>query len=264
MDIARLPTMTLLLSCTYPKRACSLPMTGHPIMASSGAPMHQRSPSTNVRPRCKLSHWALSEYGWQGYRSCGWPRHRAREVVHCGNSGAGKSTTALSCLAQDDIKYLCDDKCLVRLEPEPQAFALYSSGKIKGDMLGRLPHFHPMLAGWDKNPLRGEGLVFLHPTYTYHMVASFPVKALVIPTVAHRAQAMLQPASAGHAFRLVGPSAVIWLPGAEADTYRLTAELVRRLPCHRIDLASEPQTMQMPFENILHRLLDATVAHDSL
>jgi hypothetical protein len=37
----------------------------------------------------------------------------------------------------------------VRLQPEPQAFALFSSAKIKGDMLERLPHFRSLLAGWD-------------------------------------------------------------------------------------------------------------------
>ena len=106
-----------------------------------------------------------------------------------GNTGAGKSTTALSCLAQPDLCFLSDDKCLVRLDPAPQAFAAFSSGKIKADMLERLPQFRDKLRGWDDNYKAGKGLVYLYPDYADRLVTSFPIKALVLPTVTHQAQA---------------------------------------------------------------------------
>ncbi len=191
-------------------------------------------------PLQTLFHWALAEFGWQIVHAAAVGAAQGGLLL-IGNTGAGKSTTALSCLARPGIQYLCDDKCLVRLDPKPEAFALFSSGKIKADMLVRLPHFQAMLAGWDDHRRAGKGLVFLHPTYAAHMVKSFPLKALVIPSVTNRTEAALHAAAAGRAFRLLGPSTVIWLPGAEADNYRFTAELVRRLPCHRLDLALEPQ-----------------------
>ena len=63
-----------------------------------------------------------------------------------------------------------------------------------------------------------------------------------------------RPASAASAFHLLGPSTVIWLPGAEADNYRFTAELTRRLPCYQLDLALEPQRNTDAILNLLGRL----------
>ncbi|NCC31698.1 MAG: hypothetical protein EOM24_06670 [Chloroflexia bacterium] len=187
-----------------------------------------------------LFHWALAEFGWQIVHAAA-VGNATGGVLLIGNTGAGKSTTALSCLAQDGLHFLSDDKCLVQLEPTPQAFALFSSAKIKGDMLPRLPHFRPLLAGWDNNYKAEKGLVFLHPTFADHMITSFPVKALLLPQVAHRSEAAIHPAAPGDVFRQLGPSTVIWLPGAEAENYRFTAAMTRHLPCYRIELASDPQ-----------------------
>lgn len=198
-----------------------------------------------------LFHWALQEFGWQIVHAAA-VGNASSGVLLIGSTGAGKSTTALSCLAQDGLHFLSDDKCLVRLEPEPQAFALFSSAKIKGDMLPRLPHFRPLLAGWDANYKAEKGLVFLHPTYAGTMVTGFPVKALLLPKVAHRDAAEIHAAAPGDVFRQLGPSTVIWLPGAEAENYRFTAEMTRRLPCYRIELASDPQANV----DAIHRLLE--------
>ncbi|MCB0148415.1 MAG: hypothetical protein KDE01_12280, partial [Caldilineaceae bacterium] len=65
-------------------------------------------------------------------------------VLLVGNTGAGKSTTALALLEQRNghspaLRYLSDDKCLVRLRPQVEAFALFNSAKLKADMLDRFP-----------------------------------------------------------------------------------------------------------------------------
>jgi hypothetical protein len=197
-----------------------------------------------------LFHWALQEFGWQIVHAAA-VGNASGGVLLIGSTGAGKSTTALSCLAQEGLQFLSDDKCLVRLQPEPQAVALFSSAKIKGDMLPRLPHFRRQLVGWDDSYKAQKGLVFLHPTYAGQMVTSFPVKALLLPKVAHQPQAATQPAAPGDVFRQLGPSTVIWLPGAEGDNYRFTAELTRRLPCYQLDLALEPARNSAAIDELL-------------
>lgn len=187
-----------------------------------------------------LFHWALAEYDWQIIHAAAIGTEQGG-VLLIGSSGAGKSTTALSCLGQTGLRFLSDDKCLMRLQPASEAFALFSSAKIKADMLERLPHFRSLLAGWDEDYKANKGLVFLHPTYADHLASSLPIKAILLPAVAHQPHAALHCVAPTQVFRQLGPSTVIWLPGAEADNYRFTAELARRLPCYRLDLATDPQ-----------------------
>lgn len=204
-------------------------------------------------PLQTLFHWALREFGWQIVHAAG-VGTAAGGALLIGNTGAGKSTTALSCLAGDGLRLLSDDKCLARLDPAPQAFAAFSSGKIKADMLERLPQFREKLRGWDDSFKAGKGLVFLHPDFAARLVTTFPIRALVVPHVAHEAQPALRLMSSGDAFRVFGPSTVIWLPGAEAENYRFTAELTRRLPCYQLDLALEPARNSEAILELLERL----------
>ncbi len=59
-------------------------------------------------------------------------------VAIAGASGAGKSTTALTCLAAG-MRIVGDDACLVRLDPEPTIFSVYARAKLEPDALERLP-----------------------------------------------------------------------------------------------------------------------------
>ena len=205
-------------------------------------------------PLQTLLHWALSDFGWQIVHSAAVGSEQGG-VLLIGNTGAGKSTTALSCLTtQNDLRLLSDDKCLARLDPSPQAFAAFSSGKIKADMLKWLPQFQDRLQGWDDSYKAGKGLVYLYPDYARRLIKTFAIKALIIPCVSHQKTATIRTIPAREAFRVFGPSTVIWLPGAEADNYRFTAELVRRLPCYQLDLALDPQRNTEEILNLLGKL----------
>lgn len=203
-----------------------------------------RDPSTfsiyeRASPLQTLFHWALAEFGWQIVHAAA-VGGEGGGVLLVGNTGAGKSTTALSCLAGEGLRLLSDDKCLVRLDDCPRAFGLFSSAKIKRDMLERLPFLRPRLSGWDHHFKADKGLVFLHPGFADRMVSSFPVRALLLPEVAHGDEPAIRPTPPGDVFRLLGPSTAIWLAGAEAENYRFTARMARRLPGYRFELAAEP------------------------
>lgn len=72
------------------------------------------------------------------------------------------------------------------------------------------------------------------------MVRSFPIRALILPRIAHATHPTLRAASPTEAFRVLGPSTVIWLPGAEAASFRFIGKLVQEPPCYFLDLASNP------------------------
>ena len=196
-------------------------------------------------PAQTLFHWALREFGWQVVHAAA-VGTEAGGVLLVGNTGAGKSTTALALLEQRNghspaLRYLSDDKCLVRLRPQVEAFALFNSAKLKADMLDRFPTFRPLIQGWDDEYKAGKSLAFLHPSFDGQMIRRMPIRALVTPQIAHLAQPRLTPVRGPEVFRVLGPSTVIWLPGAEADNFRFNAELARTLPSFRLDLAVEPE-----------------------
>lgn len=205
-----------------------------------------------------LFHWALREYGWQVVHAAAMGTDTGGALL-VGNTGAGKSTTALALLEQCNghtpaLRYLSDDKCLVRLTPQVEAFALFNSAKLKADMIERFPTFHSLIQGWDDSYKAGKGLAFLHPTYAGRMIQRFPVRVLVMPFISHGQQPRLTPARGPEVFRVLGPSTVIWLPGAEADNYRFTADLARTLPCYALDLALEPARNSAAIQELLESL----------
>ena len=186
-----------------------------------------------------LFHWALRQDGRQIVHAAAVGQADGG-VLLVGNTGAGKSTTALSVLQSDQLRYLSDDKCLVSLDPEPRAFGLFNSAKIKDDMLDHLPLLRPMLVGRDETIKVGKSLTFLYPHFQKQLICSFPIRALVIPRIAHLEKPHLTLTRPSDAFRVLGPSTVLWLPGAEADSYHFLAQLVKRLPCYFLDLAKNP------------------------
>jgi hypothetical protein len=203
----------------------------------------QASIYERAAPLQTLFHWALQAFGWHIVHAAAIGTAQGGLLL-IGSSGSGKSTTALSCLAHPSgLKLLSDDKCLVSLESQPpQAQSLFSSAKIKADMLARLPEFSAQLQGWDTCFKAEKGLLFLHPTYAPDLIASFPLKALVVTQISGKAEAAsFSPISPAQIFRALGPSTIIWLPGAEQEHYRFMAALASRLPCYRLNLSTDLQ-----------------------
>jgi hypothetical protein len=186
-------------------------------------------------PLQTILHWAMSAYGWQvvhaaaiGLESGG--------VLLIGNAGAGKSTTALAAL-DSDLRYLSDDKCLVRLTPKPLAFGLYNSGKLNADSLEQLAHLRALVSDRDRYGAKGKSLLFMHPVYTDRLTCSFPLRAILIPQLGSQFGPDVQSVSPSAALRVLGPSTLVWLPGADRTSLAFIAALVRSLPCYNLYLS---------------------------
>jgi hypothetical protein len=156
-------------------------------------------------------------------------------VLLAGRGGSGKSTTALACL-DSDLSYVSDDYCLVTSGPAPRAHSLFSAAKADARSRELLAG---VIAAESPDDRFGEkAIYFLHARRPRKLVPGFPLKAVFLPRVTGGATA-LRPASAAAALKALAPSTIFQLPGPNPHALPLLAELVRRLPCYRLELGED-------------------------
>lgn len=178
-----------------------------------------------------------------------WMADRHRQFVHAaavgypdggvllgGRGGAGKSTTALACLA-GGLHYVSDDYCLVATAPGPRAYSLYSSGKLDPASVARLPALAEALSNRDRLGPE-KGLYFLwRSEHRNRLLAQLPLRAILLPRVnGSGGSVRLEPISAAAALLALAPSSIFQLPGSGAGELRTLAELARALPCYTLHL----------------------------
>jgi len=159
-------------------------------------------------------------------------------VLLIGRSGAGKSNTALACLASN-LRYAADDFCAVAAGADPKVYSIYCTGKTHEiDWLR-----HPFLAGLSPNldpAQREKAIYFLGRTCPHKLISEFPLKAILLPRRGGTT-CSLRPISSIVALRLAAPDTARLLPDAGAEVMRCIAELLRKVPCYELFLGSDPQ-----------------------
>ncbi len=158
-------------------------------------------------------------------------------VLLAGGGGAGKSTSALACLAAG-MKYVSDDYCLFSPLPSPQASSLFSSGKLTDDSLRLLPVFLPHV----RNPEREAGekaLFLLHDVWKGQIVGHLPIHAVLLPCVTGRRDTRLQPTSATAGVKALIPSNIFQVAAVAPAAFRMIGALLRRVACYRLEVGTE-------------------------
>jgi hypothetical protein len=156
-------------------------------------------------------------------------------VLIVGRSGAGKSTTALSCVGSP-LRYLADDFCLAR-SADATIFSLYSSAKLTDDALTRLPRVaaHAERPG----PPEEKSVAYLHEFAPEALVLQAPLRAIVVPRITDRTAPALVPTSRATALAELAPSSLVSLRRERADAFRGIAAVAASVPCHVLELGSD-------------------------
>lgn len=189
-------------------------------------------------PLRTLWHWWLCEQG-QPLVHAGAVASGNNAALIAGRGGAGKSTTALSCLA-GGLDYLSDDYCVVSLQPEASVYSLFNSAKLEARHLyRRLPEFAAYIKNHDE--LQDEKAVLsVYEAYPQQMRLQAVIKAMILPVQTATDQPRLTPVSSFAALHAFAPSSLLQLPGfAQADLSRLT-RLVRYCACYQLELTADP------------------------
>lgn len=159
----------------------------------------------------------------------------AGAVLITGKTGSGKSTTSLACLS-DGLNYLSDDRCLISLQTgEPTTYCIYNSAKLHTDHITRFPHLVPHISNPHETAPE-KSLVYVQQFAPHRLLSPLPVKAVLLARVAHQPETTLAPVSAMAVLRELATSTLIYQPAAAHAEVHAMAELVRRVPCYRINL----------------------------
>ncbi len=187
-------------------------------------------------PITPILNWWLEDCGQQLLHasSVGTPNGG---VIICGKGGSGKSTTALSCI-NSKLKFLGDDYCALDTDSDPKIWSLYSTSKLKGpDDLARFPKLKPLVKNPDKLD-KEKALIYLNDYFPEGLIGEFPLKAVFVPRITGLHETTISDISTISALKALAPSTMFQLPGDGVASFKKMSELVKKVPCHHIDLGT--------------------------
>jgi hypothetical protein len=172
-------------------------------------------------------------------------------VLLVGPGGSGKSTTALSTLCDERLRYAGDDYVAVGSGLAPVVHSLYCSGKVHPEDLHRLPHLEPALA--DGARPDEKAVFYVERAFPGRSIAGFPLRAIVVPRVTDRRAARAVPGTRAEALAALAPSTIFQLHPPARDALAWMAGLVRSVPTFILELGSDVETIPAALLRILER-----------
>lgn len=178
-------------------------------------------------PLRTLFHWWMEHNGCQLLHAAA-VGDADGAILITGRGGVGKSTTALSCLAQG-MTYLADDYLVVGLEPEPRVYSLYATAKLEPEQLTRFPSFSPLLT--NQAYLAEEKAVLqLWPVRREQLAHSLPLKAVLAPCFADSEQTCFRSIGRAQLRNAAAFTTLSQLPYAGKATYRFIDKMLDNVP----------------------------------
>lgn len=192
-----------------------------------------------------------------------WARRGAMQMVHAaavgredgcvllaGESGAGKSSTALACLPSP-LLFLSDDYCLLEFrDAGPVVHSVYSAGKASRATLDRLPFLESMVSNPDEVE-REKANLYLAEHRPEKILKRAPLRAVLLPRVADQVQTEVRRTSAADAVVTMSWNTHVQLPNAEAEILRTFSRVVRATPSYRLLVGSDAGGIATAIERVL-------------
>ena len=182
-------------------------------------------------------------------------------VLLAARGGSGKSTTALSCL-DAGMLYAGDDYVVVTNEAQPTVYSLYASAKlVPANLEERLPHLASLAqdAGAESpgaSPF-DKVVLMLNEHYANQVVASMPLRAVVVPHIAADGRTALSRLSARDVLQALAPTTVFQLPGSNAGSLDLLSDIVTRVPGYALAVGTTLSTNVESIADLIAREADA-------
>jgi hypothetical protein len=162
-------------------------------------------------------------------------------IVLAGKGGAGKSTTALTCLERG-MRYAGDDYIAIATTSGPFVWSLYSTAKLNDDSVRRLPGLATSIDNPDR-PSSDKALLFLANRYRNQLADSFPVRAIVLPQVSDSNGTELVRISRAAALVALAPGSIFYLPDAGAGAFHTISTFVKGVPSYVLRIGQDSATI---------------------
>jgi hypothetical protein len=194
------------------------------------ADVERLAPYDIAHPLSEIFAWWLSRCGCYRVHAAA-VGTAAGGVLLAGAAGAGKSTSALTCL-RAGMQFVGDDTVLVRADP-PTAISLYNSGRADRDLLRRYPNVFPRL----DLPSGEEKAVGFFGREA--MTREIALRAVVLPRVVPGGRCRIGLGSRTTAVLALAPWVVMHSPGAEPRALASIRNLVAALPVYALEIGDD-------------------------
>lgn len=176
-----------------------------------------------------------------------------KAVLVVGQSGAGKTSIAMTCALQG-WDYLGDDAVIVKSRPA-RVGALYSSARLRADTFERFPEVMTACLGIsdDAGEEKAEvDMALLRPQTT----GDAEIGAILVPQPTDWTRLRLQPIGRSATLRKLMEATRQSMIGDEAAVFSKLAALVAEVPCYAVTACGDP----IELSNALAKLVGEKVA----
>ena len=173
-------------------------------------------------------------------------------VLLCGPGGAGKSTTALSCLAEG-FTYISDDLCAVTTDDPITVHSLFSTAKLHAHHLPHFPDFAKLVTNSERLATE-KGIAYLTQDPRASLARSLPLRAAIVVASKIDGLPALRQVAPARALRAIAPGTQYDFPGFGREGFAGQAEVLARVPCFEIDLSRDFRANARCLRDLLERL----------
>jgi hypothetical protein len=161
-------------------------------------------------------------------------------VLIGGNSGAGKSSTALRSLA-GGLFYMGDDICAISNKNKiPTVYGVYSSGKLLSADLKHFPTLKSSVHSHYEEFYEKE-VYYFNNRFNKQLLKSGEIKAVIIPHQDSMLEIGFEKISYANVLSIICASTKNLLPKAGHEIFHILSSILHQTPCYRFNLGNNPK-----------------------
>jgi len=155
-------------------------------------------------------------------------------VILTGRSGAGKSTSTVSCL-DSDLLLAGDDYVLLSGSDPIRVYSIYNCVNLDAKSVSLID----ILGDKDIQPYENridKALYYLHRSFPNKFILEFPLKAIVVSQVMGKGITQLAPISRAQALTALAPTSLFQGVVNKREAFPRLSRIVKQIPCYQLSI----------------------------